>query len=193
MSKKNTRTAASAEKTEEYPIDPKTGRPKVVPQDRKPKKQKQAKAAQQEESPDAAARLTGLPVVGPLLKMLFGFPVYAQRALWLVASGAMAWLMVQLLVITLPEIIGYTEENVLMMFTASVFTVAVAPILLTRNWHHLLRPLAVTGLAWAVYPDAMPIVLFIGLVRIFIGEIASTSLWPAADEPAEDKHAKKRS
>lgn len=195
MSRKNTHTTAPTEKVEQYPIDPKTGRPKATPKDHKSKKRKQSKpktAETSESKQDLATLLTNIPGLGALFSMLFRFPPHAQRALWLVSSGAVAWAMVQLLVVTMPGIIGYTEENILTMFSASVFIVAVAPILATRNWRHLLRPVTVTALCWAVYPEVMPMVLFIGLVRIFIGEIATTSLWPSTAKPSEDPHAKKR-
>lgn len=195
MSRKSTHVKPVAEKAEEYPIDPKTGRPKATPKDHKGKKQKRSQS-ETAESPepkrDVATWLTSLPGLGTLFSLLFSFPPHAQRALWLVSSGAVAWAMVQLLVVTMPGVIGYTEENILTMFTASVFIVAVAPIIATRNWRHLLRPVAVTALCWAVYPEAMPIVLFIGLVRIFVGEVATTSLWPSTTNPPEDSHAKKR-
>lgn len=186
MSKKQTRSTTPEAHVEEHPIDPKTGRPKAAPADRKPKRTKRDKGAETSEKPsqqrgsDLVNTIKGVPVLGSLVSLVVSLPLMVQRGLWLGFSGVMAWAMVQLLVVTMPSVIGYTEQNVMIMLTGSVFAVAVAPILLTRNWHHLLRPLAVTALVWAVYPDLMPFVLFIGLIRIFNGEIATTSLWPSS-------------
>lgn len=188
MPKKNHDSASTEEA---HPIDPKTGRPKTPPRDRTPKRAKATQGTDQHNG-DLATRLTGLPVIGTMVSALLRLPPAAQIALWLVACGVFAWAMVELLVAQMPTIIGYTEENILIMFSASVLIVTIAPILATRNWRHLMRPAAVTALCWVTYPEVMPMVLFIGLIRIYLGEIASTSLWPSPRVRDEDPAAKKQ-
>lgn len=185
MSKKNARKNAESP----YPIDPKTGRPKIQPQDRKPNQ----KNTSFEQKADLATRMSDLPVIGSVVRMLLRLHPVLQMALWLIITGIFGWLMVDLLVGRLPTIIGYTEDNIFVAFSFSVLIVAMAPIVISRNWHHMMRPVAVTALCWVVYPDVMPMVLFVGLIRIYIGEIASTSLWPAKYATSTQGAAKKRS